>query len=226
MRRIAVILVAFVALLSVAAVQLHGPGTAQAVSYAPGWNLVAGPQGARLTGATGQIYTIQPGDADYQRFPANAPLTACVGYWAYFPTGGSIDFGPFGAASVNCAVGASNGQFFMVGNPSGSASITLAGADLAYTYAPDTGYQSTTQLSPGQGAWVSSSGVVKITTSATVSARPAAAPALQVAAATHSHVPSAQRPNDFASTSGNGSGVCFEQGSVARGVGRLEVWLA
>src|SRR5579871_3085251 len=93
--------VAALALLAVLSVLTPHRVQAQSVSYAPGWNLVAGPQGAQLIGATGQLYTLQAGDTDYETQPADAPLMACVGYWAYFPNGGSLNAGPLGSASVN-----------------------------------------------------------------------------------------------------------------------------
>ncbi|MHB8574684.1 MAG: hypothetical protein ACYDCQ_05070, partial [Dehalococcoidia bacterium] len=42
---------------------------AQASAYGQGWNIVAGPDGAHLIGATDPIYTLQPGDAAYQSLP-------------------------------------------------------------------------------------------------------------------------------------------------------------
>jgi hypothetical protein len=155
-------------LILVAALVVSAPARAQApaVMYPPGWNLVAGPQGARLSGATGQIYTLQPGDTTYESLPAGSPLSACVGYWAYFPNGGGIDFGPFGSASINCSIAISPAQFVMMGNPSASANVSVAGANVVYSYTPDAGYQSTTRLAPGHGAWVFAAGSVSISTSA------------------------------------------------------------
>ncbi len=178
--------VAVLALIILTSVQASHHVQAQSVTYAPGWNLVAGPQGAHLSGATGLLYTLQPGDTDYESMPASSPLTACRGYWAYFPSGGSIDFGPSGNASANCAVTISPAQFVMMGDPSSTASAPVSGADLVYTYSPDGGYQVATQLSPGQGAWVYAAGAVSITTAATSSSAPtgAAQPAPQPVATT------------------------------------------
>ncbi|HZQ37689.1 MAG TPA: hypothetical protein VFD32_17280 [Dehalococcoidia bacterium] len=162
MRRPAVALLVLLAVLSAVAVQRRTRVHAQVASYAAGWNLVAGPQGAHLVGATGSLYTLQPGDTTYETRPIDTPLTACVGYWAYFPTGGSIDFGPFGGASVQCSLNVSPAQYVMMGNPSASANVNVNGADVVYTYDPASGYQPATRLAPGQGAWVYAAGGVSI----------------------------------------------------------------
>jgi len=73
---------------------LFGSRFPVAVHAAPlpaGWNLVAGSAGATLSGASGQIYTLQPGDSSYESFPAGSPLKAGWGYWAFFPNGGSVN---------------------------------------------------------------------------------------------------------------------------------------
>lgn len=165
MRRVTIALLALFAVLSVGLLPRRVHVYAQAANYAAGWNLVAGPQGAQLIGATGLLYTLQPGDTTYETMPVDSPLTACRGYWAYFPAGGSIDYGPFASASVQCAINVSPAQFVMMGSPSGSSSVAVGGADLVYTYDPATGYQAAAALAPGQGAWVYASGSVTIQTS-------------------------------------------------------------
>src|SRR5438132_13430343 len=65
-------------------------GPHQALMFPPGWNLVAGPTGSRLVGATGSIYSLQPGDASYELLPSDAPLKSGWDFWAYFPGGGSL----------------------------------------------------------------------------------------------------------------------------------------
>lgn len=166
MHRLAIVPFALLLLLSATGMQSPRRVHAQTASYAAGWNLVAGPQGARLIGATGLLYTLGPGASTYQTEPADTPLTACEGYWAYFPTGGSIDFGPFGEGSVQCSINVSPAQFVMMGSPSATASVTVAGADVVYTYDPAAGYQAASRLAPGQGAWVYAAGPVTIQTSA------------------------------------------------------------
>ncbi len=148
----------------VVAIFLAGHQSAQlalAVSYAPGWNLISGPEGSTLTGASGSIYTLQPGDTDYQTFPADAKLKGGYGYWAYFPTGGQLK----PTKSTNSYVATLlPGQWTMVGNPS-LAQATLGGVDQAQTYSSSTGYVSVTVLDPGQGAWVLGVGAATITAS-------------------------------------------------------------
>src|SRR5437660_27597 len=61
-----------------------------AITYPPGWNLVSGPVGSTLNGASGNLYTLQPGDDRYEVLNVSTPLQACWGYWAYFPNGGSL----------------------------------------------------------------------------------------------------------------------------------------
>src|SRR5436309_1197221 len=75
--------------------------TDQTSTYPLGWNLVAGPAGSTLAGATGALYSLQPGDSDYRSFPVTTPLQACWGYWAYFPNGGSLTPG---SSSGTCTV--------------------------------------------------------------------------------------------------------------------------
>src|SRR5207248_437834 len=50
---------------------IHAQGSA---TYPPGWNLVAGPQGSHVRGATGSLYTLLPGDSDYEAFPVTSAL--------------------------------------------------------------------------------------------------------------------------------------------------------
>jgi len=145
----------------------QAPRSVGAVNYAAGWNLVAGPQGSTLSGATGNIYTLQPGDTDYQTFDAGSALHLGWGYWAYFPTGGGITF-PGGVATENdyttYTVHRDPVQFTMLGNPSLRV-VDVDGANLLYTYTAAGGYQSATSLTAGQGAWV-------IASEATLTVRP------------------------------------------------------
>ena len=52
----------------VAALGSYGVHSAVAGIYLPGWNLVSGPDGSLLIGATGRLYTLQPGDTVGVRF--------------------------------------------------------------------------------------------------------------------------------------------------------------
>jgi hypothetical protein len=102
------------------------PAFALAANYPPGWNLVSGPEGARLVGSAGPLYTFQPGDSTYEVVQPGGSLHACVGYWAFFPGGGGLD-----AATVRaspCSINASSGEWAMAGNPSLTGRATLSGA--------------------------------------------------------------------------------------------------
>src|SRR5690348_8222202 len=59
------------------------------ITYPAGWNLIGGPDGSTVSGAMGSLFTFQAGDTAYQVVDTAAPLSACWGYWAYFPNGGS-----------------------------------------------------------------------------------------------------------------------------------------
>jgi hypothetical protein len=53
----------------------------------------------------------------------------------------------------------------MIGDPSGVAPATVAGADVVYAYDPANGYQLTTTVLQGQGAWAmsESGGTISVT---------------------------------------------------------------
>ena len=115
MRLRAVFLVAAALLvLLVPAVLQHSASKLAATSYPAGWNLVSGPEGSTLSGASGSLYSIQPGDSAYETIPAATPLHACWGYWAYFPNGGSL---AAGTDSARCSLTGLAGAWVMVGNP-------------------------------------------------------------------------------------------------------------
>lgn len=120
------------------------------ISYAAGWNIVAGPSATVVTGNLGPLYTFQAGNISYQTLPNGSSLTAGQGYWAFFPdtTISSIPF--VGPQLITVTLPA--GQWVMVGNP-GSTAATVSGADAVYAYATGPGYQATATLQPGQGAW-------------------------------------------------------------------------
>lgn len=65
----------------------------RAVTYQPGWNLVAGTegnvgtsQGTHMGGAIGSLFTLRPGDTSYESVPVSESLKSGWGYWAYFAT--------------------------------------------------------------------------------------------------------------------------------------------
>lgn len=128
---------------------------AQTVSYPAGWNLVAGPAGSTLVGADGSLYSFRPGDTAYEVFDVGAPLRACWGYWAYFPTGGSL--APAASQAV-CSAATVSDAWVMVGNPSTTGPATVSGADQVLIYDPVNGYQQTTSVPVGAGAWLLGSG--------------------------------------------------------------------
>lgn len=156
-------LFAVVAMLIAAAFALsvhHVPGVL-AVSYPAGWNLISGPEGSHVRGATGPLYTLQPGDATYEVLQVTTALKSRYGYWAYFPQGGSLDVG---AGGGDTSMNLTDGEWVMAGNPSGTTAATLVGATAAYVYSPAGGYQPATSIAPGQGAWVRGSGLLFLAT--------------------------------------------------------------
>jgi hypothetical protein len=137
------------------------------VSYAPGWNIVAGPTGSTITGNVGPFYSFRPGDTSYEVAPAGSALTAGVGAWAYFTARTTTTIGM--ANPGNMSVQLPPGQYVMIGN-SGDTAATVSGADSVLVYNPSTGgYSQTTQLAAGQGAWaVSVNGAMATLTNAPV----------------------------------------------------------
>ncbi|HZQ37274.1 MAG TPA: hypothetical protein VFD32_15190 [Dehalococcoidia bacterium] len=126
---------------------------AQTITYPPGWNLVSGPDGSTLSGAEGLLYTLQPGDSGYQAVPAGSALHGCWGYWAFFPDGGSLN--PSADTADRCDVPTLPGQWVMLGNPTATQTLSFSGIDQALSYSPESGYQVTQELAPGQGAFAS-----------------------------------------------------------------------
>jgi hypothetical protein len=119
------------------------------VTYPPGWNLISGPTGASLVGAVGPLYTLTAGDDDYAAVPAGTPLLGCNGYWAYFPTGGSITFSqdvPLngvvrnGYGGDSCHRSMAVGRWATIGNPSATDPADVFGAITILTYDPAQGF--------------------------------------------------------------------------------------
>jgi plastocyanin len=137
------------------------------VTYAAGWDLVAGPTGTVLTGINGPLYTFRSGDTSYETVPAGSQLTAGSGYWAYFtmPETESLSLGGTQPGAQQLPAG----RFVLIGNP-GTTPMTVAGADSVLTYDASRGYQSVTMLQPGQGAWAISANGGTLTMAPTGSA--------------------------------------------------------
>ena len=125
--------------------------SAVTVSYPAGWNLIGGPAGTTLSGAHGRLYTYGFKDTQYEGFAADTPLTGGLGYWAYFPTGGSATLGSSGPCVIAVPIGA--GEWVMVGHPWATGTATVRGAERVLTYQPGGGYVSGVKLKPGEAAW-------------------------------------------------------------------------
>jgi hypothetical protein len=140
-------------------------------SYPAGWNLVALPPGTVVTGTEGPLYTLQAGEASYQTIQPSAGGISGYGYWAYFPVPSALPLAPGGAAY---SVRAPAGQYIMIGDPSGTLPAQISGADIAYMYDPGSGYQATTRLAPGSGAFAVSvaGGTITVTPSANALSAP------------------------------------------------------
>jgi hypothetical protein len=134
-------------------------GQSAGLSYPAGWNLIGGPDGSTVSGVLGSLYTLQAGDTAYQVIDPASPLTACWGYWAYFPNGGSLTPGTSESA---CADDGTGGNWVMIGNPSMSGPATVRGADTIYTYSPTDGYQAARTIPIGAGAWAIGNGSISL----------------------------------------------------------------
>jgi hypothetical protein len=124
------------------------------VTYRSGYNLVAGPRGTVFTGASSPLFTFLPGDADYRSMPASQPSFDSYGYWAYFTRDTTVQLNGSGAQFFSAI--ANPGQWFLVGDESGSAPMrVVVGAQTVYLYDAATGQYKTSDTIPvGQGAWV------------------------------------------------------------------------
>jgi hypothetical protein len=149
-----------------------GAGAGGTVTYAAGWNIVAGPSGTVDSGG-GPLYSFPPGSASYQTLPQGSALQAGSGYWTYFSSGVTVSLAAGGSGSTTLQI--PPGQPTLVGNPGyGTATISGPGVTL-YVWSPTTGsYQQTNQLAPGQGAWTMSptGGAITITSSGAPGAYP------------------------------------------------------
>lgn len=144
-----------------------------AVTYATGWNLVAFPGGTDLSQVTGPFYTWQPADTNYETIdPTQQATSSGFGYWAYFSSSTTLTLGA--GSNDFYAVLAPAAQYIMIGNPSGTESAVVSGADAVDSYDPVAGYGTSPILNPGQGAWVISNSGGPITVTPTANATPPA----------------------------------------------------
>lgn len=152
--------------------------SAMTVSYPAGWNLVGGPAGTTLAGAYGKLYTFGFKDTGYEGYAADTPLTGGLGYWAYFPGGGSATLGTSGPCVIAVPIGA--GEWVMVGHPWASGTATVRGAERVLKYQPGSGYVSGVTLKPGEAAWayssVATSAAVVVDGCSTISSVPPSPP--------------------------------------------------
>jgi hypothetical protein len=125
--------------------------------YQTGWNLVGGGNGQTFPQANGPLYTFQAGDTAYESLANSAGITGGRGYWAYFNSPTAVTISGSGP-SLPFTATIPAGQYVMVGNPSTTASVTVSGADVVYTFNTATnsytGGGATGTLAVGQGAWV------------------------------------------------------------------------
>jgi hypothetical protein len=123
------------------------------VTFAAGWNLVALPPDTDLTNIPSPLYTWAPTDTDYETIDPSSGTSFGYGYWAYFTSSTQITLGS--GQNNFFAVIAPAATYFMVGDPSGTESAIVTGADVVYTYDPVAGQYGTSDIIlPGQGAWV------------------------------------------------------------------------
>jgi len=121
------------------------------VNLPAGWNLVGGPSGSVIVNNSGPLYSFQAGDTIYRTIDSSSPLTAGTGYWANFPTGGTITLPTTNPQIVTAVLPA--GQYVMIGNP-GDVAASVTGADVIFAFDPvANSYVQTTTLTPGQGGW-------------------------------------------------------------------------
>jgi hypothetical protein len=169
----------FAALLGLAIVVTGASNIARAqsagatVNYPAGTSLVSGPPGSNFSAVDGPLSTLQSGDQSYESVQPSTGTTTGFGYWAQFDAPASVQLGAGSPAPYSAP--ASAGQWILIGDPSGTLPATVTGAGAVYTYSSASGYQPTTQLQPGQGAWaLGGSGGAITVTPLTAAAQPAA----------------------------------------------------
>lgn len=137
-----------------------GVGMCSAATLPMGWNLVSGLVAAEVTTNVGPLYLYDAHDGAYRSPNSAGDFAPTAGYWVLFdePTDVSVgcpappEFRPTSPASVSIPVASG---WTMIGNGLPLANTAqISCADLTDIYDPQSGYESTTTLAPGQGAWV------------------------------------------------------------------------
>jgi hypothetical protein len=131
------------------------PAAAQmaSVTVGPGCQLIAG-RGDPLAGINAPVYTWQPGDTTYEIGSSSTPLKAGLGYWICPPNAVTVDLSA--GSSLPTSVTVAPKQWVLIGDPSGVQAAEVTGAGDVFTYDPSAGYQQSSTLLPGQGAWAAS----------------------------------------------------------------------
>jgi hypothetical protein len=136
------------------------------VPYAAGWNIIAVTSPGHPFANAGPVFTLQAGDDDYETIAPEAPLQPRVGYWVDLPQDTPSIIIPTNTCQVvvpqsdgtstcepaDVCISLPAGQWVMIGNPY-LMPISITGADAMYTYDPVAGYEPTTKLEPGRGAF-------------------------------------------------------------------------
>jgi hypothetical protein len=164
LRRIpSLLLLGVLALLQGTAVRTTSAGAQQTfrASYAVGWNLVGGPEGAQFAGAQGALLTLSDGQPGYTAVEADVGIEAGRGYWAYFLSDTVVSV-TAGVSTGPLTIPAAEGGWLLIGNPT-SQPQRLSGADVAYQYDPAGGYSPLVLLPPGRGALIHASAGSTIT---------------------------------------------------------------
>jgi len=166
MHRLFAAFVVLASLLAIGTSAAQAQAAGQSRKYAAGWNLVAAPAGTNFSVAS-TLYTAQPNDPGYEQSLPSDGTADGIGYWADVT---SVDISGYSRA-VTLTAGSSDpytvsvppGQWVMVGNPSGILLASVQGADVSYIFDPVNGFEPSTVLQPGQGAWVGSTAGAVIT---------------------------------------------------------------
>lgn len=145
-----------------------------------GWNLVALPPGSDSSAIPGPLYAMRPDGSGYDAIhPAN-PTIAGAGYWVYSTQGLGVSLG---SGSDTYSVEVPAGGWALVGDPSGTQTAAVTGADIVYAYSPaalrdsENGqYFPTPVLSPGTGAWAYSAGGGTVTVTTDLGSEPVTDP--------------------------------------------------
>jgi PKD repeat protein len=121
------------------------------VSYAAGWNLIAGVQGLGGASVLSGPFSYSPSSNTYSAIAAGQALQGSSGYWVDLSAPATVYLAATGTQPMTADLPA--GQYTLIGNPTGVA-MTVTGADTVEVYNTSSGaYQQTTTLAPGQGAW-------------------------------------------------------------------------